>query len=85
MMGAPEGRHTMSHSYVQNHLHVVFSTKERKKLIAKQIQPKPWSYLAGIARNHDFLVIANGGMGRPRSRTDAADSGPFPIASPRAA
>ena len=27
------------------------------------MQPKLWSYLAGIARNHDFLVLANGGMG----------------------
>src|SRR5262249_15779232 len=52
----------MSHSYVQNHLHVVFSTKEREKLIAKPMQPKLWSYMAGIGRNHDFLVIANGGM-----------------------
>jgi REP element-mobilizing transposase RayT len=52
----------MSHSYVQNHLHVVFSTKEREKLIAKPMQPKLWSYMAGIAPNHDFLVIANGGM-----------------------
>jgi putative transposase len=52
----------MSHSYAQNHLHVVFSTKERRKLIEKQVQPKLWSYLAGIARNHGFLVIANGGM-----------------------
>src|SRR5215471_13872563 len=52
----------MSHSYVQNHLHVVFSTKERKKLIVKPMQPKLWSYMAGIARNHGFLVIANGGM-----------------------
>jgi putative transposase len=60
-MEAPEGRY-MSHSYAQNHLHVVFSTKERKKLIAKSMQPKLWSYMAGIARNHGFLVIANGGM-----------------------
>ncbi len=52
----------MSHSYAQNHLHVVFSTKEREKLIAKPMQTKLWSYMAGIARNHDFLVIANGGM-----------------------
>jgi len=52
----------MSHSYVQNYLHVVFSTKEREKLIAKPMQPKLWSYMAGIARNHDFLVLANGGM-----------------------
>jgi putative transposase len=26
------------------------------------MQPKLWSYMAGIARNHGFLVIANGGM-----------------------
>jgi putative transposase len=52
----------MSHSYAQNHLHVVFSTKERQKLIASSVQLKLWSYMAGIARNHDFLVLANGGM-----------------------
>ena len=52
----------MSHTYTQNHLHVVFSTKERARLIAKRDQPKLWSYMAGIGRNHGFLVIANGGM-----------------------
>ena len=52
----------MSHTYAQNHLHVVFSTKERLKLIEKPMQPRLWSYMAGIARSHDFLVIANGGM-----------------------
>jgi putative transposase len=52
----------MSHTYAQNHLHVVFSTKERRKLIEKPMQPRLWSCMAGIARSHDFLVIANGGM-----------------------
>ena len=52
----------MSHTYTQNHLHIVFSTKQRAKLIEKRDQPKLWSYVAGIGRNHDFLVIANGGM-----------------------
>ena len=52
----------MSHTYSQNHLHVVFSTKDRQKLIAPPMQPKLWRYMAGIARNHDFLVLANGGM-----------------------
>ena len=51
----------MSHTYVQNHLHVVFSTKGRAKLIAKRDQQKLWSYMAGIARNHGFLMVANGG------------------------
>ena len=52
----------MSHSYSQNYLHIVFSTKERQKLISKPMQPKLWSYMAGIARNHDFFVLANGGV-----------------------
>ncbi|HYX52778.1 MAG TPA: transposase [Candidatus Limnocylindrales bacterium] len=52
----------MPHTYSQNYLHVVFSTKERRKLIKQQMQPKLWSYMAGIARNHNFLVLANGGM-----------------------
>ena len=52
----------MSHTYTQNHLHVVFSTKERKKIIQKSFQAKLWSYIAGVARNDGFLVIANGGM-----------------------
>lgn len=52
----------MPHTYSQNYLHVVFSTKERRKLITKDFQPKLWSYMAGIARNNDFLVLANGGM-----------------------
>jgi putative transposase len=52
----------MPHSFVQNYVHVVFSTKEREKLLSKPMQPKLWSYMAGIARNHDFLVLANGGM-----------------------
>lgn len=52
----------MPHTYSQNYLHVVFSTKERRKLIAASMQPKLWAYMAGIARNHDFLVLANGGI-----------------------
>ena len=52
----------MSHTFSQNHLHVVFSTKERKKLIPPSMQPKLWAYMAGIARNHEFLVLANRGM-----------------------
>jgi hypothetical protein len=43
----------MSHTYSQNHLHIVFSTKERKRLIATTMQPRLWSYMAGIGRNHD--------------------------------
>jgi putative transposase len=31
-------------------------------MLSKAMQPKLWAYMAGIARNHDFLVLANGGM-----------------------
>jgi len=67
----------MSHSYSQNHLHIVFSTKERQKLIEPAMQPKLWSYMAGIGRNHGVLVLANGGMNRPRPSADpvATDTG----------
>src|SRR5436190_12876462 len=61
-MGSPGGGEHVSHTYTQNHLHVVFSTKERAKLIAKRDQPKLWSCMACIGRNQGFLVIANGGM-----------------------
>lgn len=52
----------MPHTYSQNYLHVVFSTKERQKLITKEFQPKLWSYMAGIGRQNGFLMLANGGM-----------------------
>jgi REP-associated tyrosine transposase len=52
----------LSHTFSQNHLHVVFSTKERRKLIEPSMQPRLWAYMGGIARNHNFLVLANGGM-----------------------
>jgi REP element-mobilizing transposase RayT len=31
-------------------------------LINQQNQPKLWAYMAGVARNQDFLVLANGGI-----------------------
>jgi REP-associated tyrosine transposase len=52
----------MAHSYSQNYQHIVFSTKERRKLISKSMQRKLWAYMSGVGRNHEFLVLANGGM-----------------------
>jgi len=51
----------LSHSFAANRLHAVFSTKERRDLIAKEIQPKLWAYIAGIGRNHAMVVRAVGG------------------------
>ncbi|SRR5258708_1466539 len=52
----------MSHTYAQNVIHVVFSTKERRKSIPSEIRPKVWAYAAGICKRHGILVHAIGGM-----------------------
>jgi len=49
-------------SYVQNHIHLVFSTKGRLKLITKDIQPRLWGYIAAICKNNAMTVFAVGGM-----------------------
>lgn len=51
----------MSHSYVSNRLHVVFSTKERRKLIPEKKQVELWRYIVGIGRNHQLSILAVGG------------------------
>jgi len=51
----------MSHSYSQNTIHVVFSTKDRAKLIAPAMQPKLWAYIAGICKHEGIFVHAIGG------------------------
>ena len=51
----------MAHSYCNNLVHVVFSTKERKPLIPAERQEKLWSYFVGIGRNHDLPLLAAGG------------------------
>jgi|SRR5579884_1915990 len=55
------GATQLSHSFAQNHLHIVFSTKQRRDLIAKEFQPKLWAYVATIGRNHEMSVLAVGG------------------------
>jgi putative transposase len=50
-------------SYAQNHIHLVFSTKGRRKLISNDIQPRLWAYIAAICKNNAMTVFAAGGMG----------------------
>lgn len=52
----------MPNSYVSNHIHVVFSTKGRMKVISEALQPKLWAYLAGIAKNHGIHAVKVGGV-----------------------
>jgi putative transposase len=52
----------MSHSYAQNHIHLVFSTKNREPLLSRDFLPRLWTYTAAICKNHDLLTFAVGGM-----------------------
>jgi putative transposase len=52
----------MAHTFTKNHLHVVFSTKQRIKLIAPDIQERLWQYLTGICHNIELIPVAIGGM-----------------------
>jgi len=52
----------MSHTYAQNMIHVVFSTKDRRKAIPQSFQPRMWAYAAGISQKLGILVHAVGGM-----------------------
>jgi len=52
----------MPHSYVNDLLHVVFSTRERKPTIPAASFAELWAVLAGIGPNHRLTVIKIGGM-----------------------
>jgi REP element-mobilizing transposase RayT len=52
----------MGSSYISNHVHVVFSTKNRAPSIKEEIQPKLWAYMAGIAENHGMHAVKIGGL-----------------------
>src|SRR6266436_6003507 len=52
---------TVAHSFSRNHVHLIFSTKDRRNTIAKEWQPRLWAYLAGICKNHEMIALAVGG------------------------
>jgi putative transposase len=52
----------MSHSYVNNLLHCVFSTKERRPLITPDLQTRLFPYMGGIARENKMKLISAGGV-----------------------
>ena len=52
----------MPHSYVSSLFHVIFSTKERRRLITDDLASRLWPYLGGIARENHFAVLAVGGV-----------------------
>ncbi len=52
---------TMAHTYASNFIHCIFSTKERKPLIAANRKTDLYAYIGGIARNEGFSLVAAGG------------------------
>jgi putative transposase len=51
----------MSHTCNANFVHYIFSTKERKNIIPRELQEKLWAYLVGIGNNLHIKVLAVGG------------------------
>jgi REP-associated tyrosine transposase len=49
-------------SYVSGQFHIVFSTKNRERIILEKFQPKLWDCMAGISTNHGMHALAIGGM-----------------------
>lgn len=52
----------VAHKYPNILIHLVFSTKERAKLIPTELLPRLAKYFAGIGRNHGIPVLAVGGI-----------------------
>lgn len=50
----------MAHTYSSNFVHCVFSTKERKPLIAEARMAGLYAYLVGIAKSEGFQLAATG-------------------------
>ena len=49
-------------SYVSSYFHCVFSTKERRPLIAPALRDRLWPFLGGIARQNKMKAIEIGGV-----------------------
>jgi REP element-mobilizing transposase RayT len=52
----------MANTYTSLHYHVVFSTKNRERLIAQEIEGRVWAYIGGIARKHRMTALQVGGI-----------------------
>jgi putative transposase len=51
----------MAHTYTSLFVHCVFSTKERRNLLSKDVRERLWPYLGGIAREKGMSAVAVGG------------------------
>ena len=46
----------------KNYIHVIFSTKDRRKTIAKKLQSELWAYIAGTCKKNGIITAAVGGV-----------------------
>jgi len=51
----------VSHTYISDLVHCVFSTKLRQNLIAPDVQSELWAFLGGIAHKNGFKALIVGG------------------------
>jgi len=42
--------------------HIVFSTKERRKLLSKDVRDRLYPYISGIANKNNFKILVIGGV-----------------------
>ncbi len=52
----------MSHSYVSNIMHCVFSTKDRSKWITPDLRNRLFPYMSGIAKTNFIMALEIGGV-----------------------
>ena len=52
----------MANTYSQVYLHIVFSTKNRARLIRPEIENDIWAGIGGCARKHKMVPLQIGGM-----------------------
>ena len=61
-LGTTEGmEYPMAHSFVSCHVHYIFSTKKRSRLITSDIKERLWAYMGGVARENHMKAEAVGG------------------------
>jgi putative transposase len=51
----------MGHTYCSSLFHCVFSTGERRRWIAPELQERLWVYMGGIAREQGVVALGVGG------------------------
>lgn len=52
----------MSHTFTRVHIHLIFSTRGRRKSIHGEAQENLWAYIRAICRSYEVDVLAIGGV-----------------------